>query len=1076
MASSQNKKRYQAFISYRHADNKQQGRQWATWLHQAIETYQIPSELVGTKNEIGEIIPERIFPIFRDEDELPAHADLGNSITKALDQSKLLIVLCSPQAVQSTYVADEISYFKSLGHSDRIIASLIEGEPNASWDQSKQALGFRESDECFPVPLQFEYDQYGKATNKRAEPIAADFRVNIQGSIEQGWTSPAAYRLHLTKSKELDKKAIQQLVSKYQQQQHLMLLKIIAGVLSVPLGKLTQRDKEYQLAKERKKSRRLKQWSTALSIVAILAITAGIFAFFQMSEAKLQKSIAQKNEVKANQERDIALMNQSIFLLDQARVENQRGEHNTALLLALNAYPGLYGGDRPKPSNSFALTQAVMKNRALTLYPHEASISAVTLNPDSSLILSSTTNNRLSLWSANSKTLIRSLPKKSHYNKLQFSSDGKYAFLLGEYSLEKIRISNLETLFNIDSFGLGIDFKVIEQKGEIIINSEYMGMGNNDALATNTVFGRYSALNGELIDSIEFSGQAKSFTIDKQGNQLLFIDDKKRIVKAHFNSQEVNRIETFEFKDIDVSPNGESLVAITRDNLITFWSTQSLKNIAEYQLNFEARKIEYSPTGSFIALTDNQQSVQVWNALSNQIQIFGYTDNDYISELKFSDDDQFIAFSSGLSFPRDKGVVTVLKTDDSDYMVEVHHKKDIENILFSKRNQLITASKDGRMIEWDLKENINAKVIEKLDAINSVVYSKSGRFFALGSSDKSVSLHLSSTLEQLAKWTVDDKVNRIIISDDERMLISESGNRSVDIFNTDSLELLHRFKFEHYTDYIEISPDSKLLAVSQGKQVYLYDMISHQLIAELAHDTGLFEFKFTPDSQKLIVHSGADIVVWSVAKHEKLFTLNFDYNIRSSAVSGDGLTIATPSQKDSVIIWSLETGKALQEFTHSESINSVALSSNNQYLLSTTSEHTYLWSLSGERIQKWNHRSASYMAKFTPDNSAVLIENTEDNSNEFRYELWNISSSEKHSHFTHQSAIFDSSFSPDGKYLLTGASDNLAIIWPLYSNNLIESAIKQLTTNKRCLTKLERKKYFLSPLAQKQLEERHCSL
>jgi len=39
--------KYHAFISYRHADNKEQGRQWATWLHQAIETYEVPSDLIG---------------------------------------------------------------------------------------------------------------------------------------------------------------------------------------------------------------------------------------------------------------------------------------------------------------------------------------------------------------------------------------------------------------------------------------------------------------------------------------------------------------------------------------------------------------------------------------------------------------------------------------------------------------------------------------------------------------------------------------------------------------------------------------------------------------------------------------------------------------------------------------------------------------------------------------------------------------------------------------------------------------------------------------------------------------------
>ena len=44
---SSDNKSYHAFISYRHADNVEQGRQWATWLNQAIETYEVPKNLIG---------------------------------------------------------------------------------------------------------------------------------------------------------------------------------------------------------------------------------------------------------------------------------------------------------------------------------------------------------------------------------------------------------------------------------------------------------------------------------------------------------------------------------------------------------------------------------------------------------------------------------------------------------------------------------------------------------------------------------------------------------------------------------------------------------------------------------------------------------------------------------------------------------------------------------------------------------------------------------------------------------------------------------------------------------------------
>ena len=106
MPASKNK--YYAFISYRHLDNSESGRQWATWLHQAIETYQVPEELVGKTNRRGEVIPERIFPVFRDEEALPADADLSSAITHALDNTEFLVVLCSPRARESSFVADEI--------------------------------------------------------------------------------------------------------------------------------------------------------------------------------------------------------------------------------------------------------------------------------------------------------------------------------------------------------------------------------------------------------------------------------------------------------------------------------------------------------------------------------------------------------------------------------------------------------------------------------------------------------------------------------------------------------------------------------------------------------------------------------------------------------------------------------------------------------------------------------------------------------------------------------------------------------------------------------------------------------
>jgi len=74
---SSHARNYWCFISYKHTDNQQKGRQWATWLHRELETYQIPTSLISPQND-AEGDPERIYSVFRDEEELGAGSHLSD--------------------------------------------------------------------------------------------------------------------------------------------------------------------------------------------------------------------------------------------------------------------------------------------------------------------------------------------------------------------------------------------------------------------------------------------------------------------------------------------------------------------------------------------------------------------------------------------------------------------------------------------------------------------------------------------------------------------------------------------------------------------------------------------------------------------------------------------------------------------------------------------------------------------------------------------------------------------------------------------------------------------------------------
>jgi tetratricopeptide (TPR) repeat protein len=170
--------RYTAFLSYSHKDAAAAGR-----LHRRLEAYRMPKRLAGSAGARGPV-PERLWPIFRDREELPAATDLSETVREALAQSGALIILCSPAAAGSLWVAEEIETFRTL-HPDRpILAAILDGDPP----------------DCFPAALR----AFGRDGTWH-EPLATDLRRGKDGA-------------------------------------QLGLLKLVAGITGVGLDALVQRD------------------------------------------------------------------------------------------------------------------------------------------------------------------------------------------------------------------------------------------------------------------------------------------------------------------------------------------------------------------------------------------------------------------------------------------------------------------------------------------------------------------------------------------------------------------------------------------------------------------------------------------------------------------------------------------------------------------------------------------------------------------------------------------------------------------------------------------------------------------
>lgn len=89
---------YYAFISYCGSDEK-----WAKWLHKKLEYCHIPSELCKEHPNL----PKKIRPVFWYKQDLSG-TKLRKSLHSELNESKYLIVICSPQKDGERYTIEHI--------------------------------------------------------------------------------------------------------------------------------------------------------------------------------------------------------------------------------------------------------------------------------------------------------------------------------------------------------------------------------------------------------------------------------------------------------------------------------------------------------------------------------------------------------------------------------------------------------------------------------------------------------------------------------------------------------------------------------------------------------------------------------------------------------------------------------------------------------------------------------------------------------------------------------------------------------------------------------------------------------
>ena len=292
---------YDAFLSYAHRDQE------------------VASAIQRSLHRIGRRVGQlRALRVFRDTTNLEANPDLWAKITDALNASRYLIVVLSPQAAASHWVNEEVSYW--LEHCRREHLMFVLAEGHLEWDQLGVRFDSGHSDAAPPV-----------LTEQAALP-AEPLYIDVSDDAPWDFRSPT-FRDKVTA--------------------------LAAPIHGKPKDQLTSDD-----LREQRRFRRLRRAAVAgLVVLTVIAVVAALVAVAKQREAIRQRDMATA----------LKLTSQG-----QAILAGVQGGGDVRALQEILAAPRI----APSTDTGALFTGVVERRDTLKIIPTAGSVLSVAFSPD----------------------------------------------------------------------------------------------------------------------------------------------------------------------------------------------------------------------------------------------------------------------------------------------------------------------------------------------------------------------------------------------------------------------------------------------------------------------------------------------------------------------------------------------------------------------------------------------------------------------------------------------------------------------------------------------------------------------
>lgn len=755
---------YTAFISYKREDEK-----WAKWLQYKLEHYKLPTSI----RKMNPSLPESIRPVFKDTTDL-AGGGLENSIKKALESSKYLIVICSPRAVQSPWVCKEVQEFIDSGREEYIIPFIIDGKPNSS----------NIATECFPQNLR------GLIGNREI------LGINIH---DMGRDAAA--------------------------------IKIVSRMFEVRFDALWQR-----WERERQKRHRLIVGLSLLGVVAAFAIV-GIMAYYHRKMQINQARAVAHRAIRLIEDGDSFLARKILVevLPDKEYglfsyphvVEAEEAMRKAMDVESCEMKGGHIGRIRPlsfMPDTNCIL--AVGGDSLVRIWNIESGICEIVLensndettqvsfSQDGRYLIAGTYGNIATVWDTKTWECIRVIDTGLSSNFIAtFSPDSKYA-LVGSY------------LYATDSWELVRCFPtgLLQSGGAFSPDGKYIGVPDwNRILISDSQTGNLVRIIRAPLDyginSVAFHSDGKHMVSTSDDHTLRMWDISSglciRTYKGH----------TAGVNDVSFNRNGKYMLSASDDRTVKLWDVFSGQCIRTFEGHrSEVYGVTFTPDGKG-AISSSVTEVRLWDFdfVEYERVFMGHTAP--VTSVDFNNDGRYAVSASQDGTIRLWDCMTGRCTN-----VFKGHDSPVLSVCYSPNGRFVTsAAEDGRIKVWSIEDNECSNTFcGHKGAVYSVAYSADGKSIVSASQDSTVRIWDSSSGK--CSRIMQDHIRQVhtaYFHPDGKKIVSTSPNVDLILWSADSNLTI---KLPGMITGI-FSHNGQFLATSPGyKYIYILDVDSGNLV------------------------------------------------------------------------------------------------------------------------------------------------------------------------------------------------------------------------------------------------------